>query len=297
MVSEIIIFNFIINSISLGAYYSLLAIGFSLIYGVGGILNLAHGGYTILTGYLVLLFIPLFIGFEWMSIIFALIVITIIGTISYIAFIKPMEKTPTGVLLITFAIAYFIEVLLIEKFTLTPVTIYQIKVEGFLTILPDLKISYQKLILIIASILILIILALIIKFTKFGNSIRAISQDREAASLMGINTNKILMYTVSVATLLAGIAAVLALPNETLEPTQGFNFLIFALTIVILGGMGSLTGSILGAYLIAFFTVGTSVFIPQGSYFTNLVPLILIVIIILIRPRGLLGKKEIKQIN
>jgi len=294
MVDIATFFNFFINGTINGAYYSLIAIGFSLVYGVGGILNLSHGAYFILTGYLALLFIPVFVGLEWITIILALILITLIGGLSYLLFIKPMEEAPTGVLLITFAFAYFIQETLKVYFRQPARTISSIGLQGIFKLGPYIQISYQNILLILASIAILIVFAIIIKKTKLGNSIRAVSQDKEAATLMGINSKMILMSTVLIAAFLASLAAILYLPTAAIEPTSGFDYLTKALTIVILGGMGSLTGSVLGAYIVGYSITFTQLYIPGGSGWAQFVPLVLIVIILLIRPLGLFGKKEIE---
>ena len=286
-------FNFLKGGLVNGSYFSLIAIGFSLVYGVGGILNLSHGAYFLLTGYIALLFMPLFIGAQLYSIIIALIIITILGALSYLLFIKPMDETPTGVLLITFALGYFIQQVITVYFGLPAKLLVSLGLDGKLFLGANIFISYQRILLIISSFLVLIIFALIIKKTKFGNSIRAVSQDKEAASLMGINSKMILMSTVLIAAFLAGLAAMLYLPTDTIEPDDGFSVLTTALTCVILGGMGSLTGSVLGAYIISFASSFTVNYVPGGAGWTEFIPLILIIIILLIRPRGLFGKKEI----
>jgi branched-chain amino acid transport system permease protein len=125
---------------------------------------------------------------------------------------------------------------------------------------------------------------------KIGKSIRAVAQDREAAMLMGINADRILMLTVALSAFLVGVAAVLYVPASTLIPYMGWSTLLISFSVVILGGMGSVPGSILGAFVIAYARNFCTFFIDPA--FAELVPLIIILAVLTIRPRGLLGKKE-----
>ena len=153
----------------------------------------------------------------------------------------------------------------------------------------------QFIFLIIASLIIVTLFALFINKSKLGKSIRAVSQDREAATLMGINSNRILLYTVMISAFLAAIAAFLYLPAAALSgPSMGWIFLTNSFAVVILGGMGSLVGSVVGAYIVGFATSFTSIFIPNGPSWAHIVPIIVIVVMLLIRPQGLFGKKEVR---
>jgi len=156
-------------------------------------------------------------------------------------------------------------------------------------------IVHQYVFLIIMSIIIVLLFALFINKSKLGKSIRAVSQDREASELMGINSNRILLYTVMISALLAGSAAFLYLPGASLDgPSMGWGYLTNSFAIVILGGMGSLVGSVVGAFIVGYTIQFTNIFIPNGPSWAHLVPIIVIVVMLLIRPQGLFGKKEIK---
>lgn len=293
MYQEIIsmLFNGTLN----GAYLSLIALGYSLVYGVGHIMNLAHGAYFMLTGYLLLWVYGFFPGQVLINIIIAVVVITIIGGLTYILLIKPVKDSAVGVVLITFALAFGIEqcVSIISGTTSATLSGYVV-VEGTTDFLGYSMLN-QYLFFIIISLIIVSLFALFINKSKLGKSIRAVSQDNEAATLMGINADRILFYTVMISAFLAAIAATLYLPGAALTgPAMGWEYLTSSFAVVILGGMGSLVGSIVGAYIVGYITTFTNLFIPNGPAWAHIVPIIVILLVLIIRPQGLFGKKELK---
>ncbi|MFX1575261.1 MAG: branched-chain amino acid ABC transporter permease [Promethearchaeota archaeon] len=289
------IMNFLFNGTLNGAVFALIALGYSLVYGVGHIMNLAHGAYFMLTGYLLLWFLNIFPGLEMVSVIIAIIIVTIIGGLSYILLIKPLQDTSVGVVLITFGLAFFLEqyVLIISGTSTYAINNYAF-FRGYTEFL-NYRMINQFIFLIIMSLIVVSLFALFISKSKLGKSIRAVSQDREAATLMGINSNRILLYTVMISAFLAAIAAFLYLPAAALSgPSMGWLYLTNSFAVVILGGMGSLVGSVVGAYIVGFVTSFTSVFIPNGPSWAHIIPIIVIIIMLLIRPQGLFGKKEVR---
>ncbi len=289
------ILNFLFNGTLNGAIFSLIALGYSLTYGVGHIMNLSHGAYVMTTGYLLLWFLKFMPGLEIVSVIIVILTITIIGGLSYLLFIKPLQDTSVGVVLITFGLAFFIEQIVLIAYGTESYGINQyIVVNGFSEVF-GFKMINQFIFLIVVSLIIVSLFALFINKSKLGKSIRAVSQDREAATLMGINSNRILLYTIMISAFLASVAAALYLPAAALSgPSMGWGYLTNSFAVVILGGMGSLVGSVIGGYIIGFITSFTSIFIPNGPSWAHLVPIIIIVIMLLIRPQGLFGKKEVR---
>ena len=292
MIEDII--NMIFNGILNGAVLSLIALGYSLVYGVGGIMNLSHGAYFMLTGYLLLWGIPIFPSFLFLSVILAVIIVTVIGGLTYILLIKPLQDSHVGVVLITFGLAFAIEqfVLIIsgtDSVAISDYILFSGTTEFF-----GYPIANQFLFFIIISLVIVSLFAIFISKSKLGKSIRAVSQDREAATLMGINANRVLFYTFMISALLAAIAESLYLPGAALNgPSMAWTYLTSSFAVIILGGMGSLVGSVAGGYIVGFITSFTSVFIPNGPSWAHIVPLIVIIIVLVIRPQGLFGKKEI----
>jgi len=278
-----------------GSVYALLALGYSLVYGVGGILNLAHGAYYLIATYAFywtwLLLAPMIGGIEgfFIGMVIALIVAALAGMLSYLLLIKPLKEHEINVLMGTFAIGFFCEQLVIAMYdpkTHSIPTIFN----QYINILGQ-PIQVHWIMIIIASLIIVTLVTIFINKSKLGKSIRAVSQDPEAAMLMGINSDRILMYTVTISALLAGVAAVLYVPVDLIAPYKGWPILTGAIAVVILGGMGSLKGSVVGAYIIGYARIATNYLIDP--VYSSLVPILVIIIILVIRPRGLFGKKEV----
>ncbi|MFW9896106.1 MAG: branched-chain amino acid ABC transporter permease [Candidatus Thorarchaeota archaeon] len=288
------IINFLFNGTLNGAVFSLIALGYSLVYGVGHLMNLAHGAYFMITGYFLLWFLNFTPSIPLLNVLLVLLIITIIGGLTYVLLIKPLQDTNVGVVLVTFGLAFFLEQLALIISGTTSYAINDYMIFPGTTEIGGYSMINQYIFLIIISLVIVSSFALFINKSKLGKSIRAVSQDREAATLMGINANRILFYTVMISAFLAGIAAILYLPAAAINgPSMGWTFLTNSFAVVILGGMGSLVGSVVGAYIVGFVTSFTNLFIPNGPSWAHLVPIIVIVIMLLIRPQGLFGKKEV----
>lgn len=273
-----------------GAVISLLAIGLSLVYGVGGVMNLAHGAFYLISGYI----------FYWvvvyanlgliLGIILVLICALIIGAVSYLLCIKPLLKSPIGVLMITFAIAFFFQALVLVIVGIGSPLLMDPLIAGSITIF-GVTFGAQNILIIILSLATVVLVTLFINKTKLGKSIRAVAQDREAAMLMGINADRILMYVVMLSALLAGFAATLNVPRSFISPYVGWSILTESFAVVVLGGLGSLPGSVVGSFIIGYATSICNYLIDPS--FAPLIPGIVIVITLIVRPQGLFGKKEI----
>jgi len=288
-----LIIEFLIYGLVQSSVYALLAMGYSLVYGVGNILNLGHGAFYVLSTYifyfvwLYFILIPGDLGFL-LGMSIALILIVIIGMLLYILLIKPLQDNEVGVMIGTFAFGFFAEQLVgvFEPRTQSISTIWDQK---FLIL--GVRVQLHQIILIVVSLLIIFILIAFINKSRLGKSIRAVSQDREAASLMGINVNRVIMYTVMISAFLAGLAAVFYVPLDRVAPYLGWVVLTDSIAIVILGGMGSLKGSLIGAFILGYVRMYTAYFIHP--LISTLMPIIVLIVILLIRPRGLFGKKEL----
>lgn len=287
MIEEVLVFGAI-----QGAVYALLAIGFSLVYGVGGVLNLAHGAFYLIASYTLLWLYP-YVGLP-MGMVSALVIVTLIGVLAYLLLIKPLQYSAIGVVIVTFALAFFLEQLVkVVELARRGLVVYQSLpglVSGSAEFL-GVTFSAQLVVAFLGSVILVTLVTLFIGRAKIGKSIRAVSQDREAAMLMGINADRIVMLTIALSAFLAGAAAVLYVPAATLIPYMGWSVLLSAFAVVILGGMGSVPGSILGAFVIAYARNICNYFIDPA--FAELVPLVIIIVVLIVRPRGLLGKKEV----
>jgi branched-chain amino acid transport system permease protein len=220
--------------------------------------------------------------------VLALILIVIISMLLYLALIKPLQDNEVGVMIGTFAFGFFAEQLVgvLEPRTQSIPSIWDVNYYIF-----GVQVQLHQIIVIAVSLLVIFILMTFINRSRLGKSIRAVSQDREAASLMGINVNRVIMYTVMISAFLAGLAAVFYVPLDRVAPYLGWVVLTDSIAIVILGGMGSLKGSLIGAFILGYARIFTAYYIHP--LISTLMPLIVLIVILLIRPRGLFGKKEI----
>jgi len=155
-----------------------------------------------------------------------------------------------------------------------------------------IAVQNQLIALAIGSVILVTLVSLFISKSKIGKAIRAVSQDSEAAKLVGINTDRVMMTSLMISALLVGFAAVLYAPGNYIAPRIGWGYLLLAFSVTIFGGMGSIPGSILGAYVMGYATSLTDYLINPS--FSEIVPLIVIVVMLLVRPQGLLGKKELQ---
>ncbi len=282
MIEEILIFGTV-----QGALLALLALGFSLVYGVGGILNLAHGAFFVITAYMMYWTIP-FVGF-WMAAVIGLVTVLGIGAVTYLGLMKPLQESQIGIVLVTFALAFFFEQFV--KFVGDPKTHFIVPfVPGTATFL-GITFPAQFIALIVGSLILVTSVTIFINKSTIGKSIRAVSQDLEAAKLVGINTDMVLMTSVMISALLVGFAAVLYAPGNFIAPRIGWRYLLLAFSVTIFGGMGSIPGSIVGAFVMGYATSLTDFLISPT--FSVIIPIVVILVMLLVRPQGLLGKKEL----
>lgn len=290
LIEEILIFGTV-----QGALLALLALGFSLVYGVGGLLNLAHGAFYVITAYMIFWTLPyvLFLDNYLLSFTIAaalaLAVVVGVGAVTYLGLLKPLQESHIGVVLVTFSLAFFFEQFV--KVVGDPKTHFIVPfVPGTITFL-GITFPAQFIALLVGSFILITLVTLFISKSTMGKSIRAVSQDLEAAKLVGINTDMVLMTTVMISALLVGFAAILYAPGNFIAPRIGWRYLMLAFSVTIFGGMGSIPGSIVGAFVMGYATSFTDYFISPT--FSVIIPIVVILVMLLVRPQGLLGKKEL----
>ncbi len=277
----------IITGLMSSGVYALLAIGFSLIFGAARIINLTHTAFYMLAAYLIFTFTSSLGLNPVLSILISIVAVTIIGVLIYMLIIERVRAHETTILIVTIALAIIIQegVLLAfgGHFRGVPSL-----VSGYVEVL-GIKITYQYIIAFGAVLIILLGTWALLMKTKLGVAIRATAQDREVANLMGINVARTGMMTMAIAVALAAIAGALVAPLFTLTPYMWMHPLIMVLAVVVLGGMGSVKGSFVGALILGFAETLVVFLVPMGSFLKGAVALAIMLIIILIRPEGLFG--------
>lgn len=277
----------VIEGLILGGMYAILAVGFSLIFGVARILNLAHTAFYMVAGYIIFIAATK-IGIPLLpSGILAIFVTGVLGILAYKLFIDRVKEHEIAVMIITIALAIIFQEVMLMLFGASDFSIPQFY-PGFVDIL-ETRVSYQSLFAIGATVLILGGLWILLLKTKFGNAIRSISQDKEVANLMGINVSKMCLLIMGFTVALAGIAAAVIIPLFTLNPHMWMPILVGVLAAVVLGGLGSLKGSVIAAFILGYAETAVVFLVPGGSYLKGAASLTIMVVMLIIRPEGLFG--------
>ncbi len=282
-----LVLNIIISGLISGSVYALLAIGFSLIFGVARIVNIAHTAFYMVAAYCIY-FVSYTMGFHPMGgVLAAIVLVTLLGTISYKIFIKPIREHEGAVLIATIALAMVFQEMMLLKFTGTYLSVPSL-IRGYLLIL-GVKVFYQQLLTFSVALLIMGGLWILLMKTKLGLAIRSTAQDKEVANLMGINEARIAMITMGISVGLAALAGAVVVPLTILEPHMWLHPLIMMMAVVVLGGLGSLKGSFMGAYILGFAEALVVFLAPMGAFLKGSVALSIMILVLLIRPEGLFG--------
>jgi branched-chain amino acid transport system permease protein len=270
-----------------GGLYALLAIGFSLVFGVARIVNIAHTAFYMLAAYcFYTLLVQGGFGFAAAGAI-SVIGVTLVSVLCYRLVIEPVREHEAAVLIATIALGLIFQELMLfafgGHFLGIPSTL-----EGVIRIL-GVAITYQRVLILVIAAAMLAIVWFVLYRTRLGLAIRATANDLEVANLMGMNVNRIAMVTVAISVALAAIAGVLATPITVVHPTMWLDPLIIILAIVVLGGLGSLKGSFVGAFILAFAEAITVFNWPHVAFLNRVVALAVMVVVLLARPEGLFG--------
>ena len=279
--------NIIINGLINGSIYALLAIGFSLIFGVARIVNIAHTAFYMLAAYFI------YVGFHYLgmspytSMPLSVLAVGLLSIICYKIFIQPIREHEAAVLIATIALAMVIQEALLIAFGGHYLGVPPL-VSGYATI-AGVKVTYQHLLALSVAVLALFGVWILLMKTKLGLALRSTAQDREVANLMGINEARVAMLTMGISVMMAGIAGAVVVPLFVLDPHMWMHPLIMMLAIVVLGGLGSIKGSFAGAYIMAFAEVLVVFLVPMGAFLKGSVALSIMILVLLIRPEGLFG--------
>jgi branched-chain amino acid transport system permease protein len=279
--------------------FSLIAVGFTLVYGVSRVPNFAHGSIYVLVGFLTWSFVnDLKLNYA-LSIVLSLMIAAIIGLIIYRFILIRLRGMPTSEIIASFAVSLIIlEGLRMQGIAgfrgfIGPFYVLHPFIEGKVNIF-GVFVDFQRLIIIAAGLAVVALLWIFTHYTKMGLSLRAIAQDEQAAMMLGINSDRTAMISLSIGSALAGLAAVIILPLGNVAAEAGYRVLIYALAVCIIGGLGSWAGAILASFVIGFaMKVSTALF---GAVWESVVLVGTIILILLFRPSGLLGKqKELEE--
>jgi branched-chain amino acid transport system permease protein len=284
-VHELIIAQ-VANGLVLGFIFVLIAVGLSVIFGLLGIVNFAHGAFFALGAYFA---VTLHAQFGWPAVILAPIGVGLVGALVEVTLIRRLYgREPLTVIVLTFALALFMEAgtKLIWGAQSYPFAAPQF-LRGLLEFGPVLITQYRAAVVVV-TIALLLLLGAFLRFTPYGRVLRAGSRDPEMVSLLGIDFPKVLTLAFGLGCLLAGAAGVLAAPLWSVTPTMATSAIMPAFVIVTIGGLGSYAGAIVAGLLVGVVTGLAAQFWPEAS---SAAMYLLMVVVLLARPRGLLGER------
>jgi branched-chain amino acid transport system permease protein len=284
--TQLIVFN-IFNGLIIGAFYAMMALGLSLILNLSGVINFAHGGFLALGGYLAYTLIP-YLGF-WGALIVAPILVAFIGiAVERVLIRRLYGRDPLYSLLLTFGLAFMIEdgtrfiwgaqslPYQIPSWLSRPLSTEFFFLTGY------------RLFMVLLVTLVVIGLFLILNYTRLGIRIRAGTLDLETVSVLGVNTRVLRNLNFGLGIYLAGLAGVLASGMLGLQPTVGDNLIMPSFIAIIVGGLGSLPGTLAGGVLIGVASGITTVFFPSAS---EAVIYVMMAAVLIVRPRGIFGEE------
>ena len=278
-----------IDGLNLGSIYALIALGYTMVYGIAKMLNFAHGDIIMVGAYALLTTIALKSN-PVVAIIAAISICVVLGIVIEKVAYKPLRgASPLAVLITAIGVSYFLQSIaqLIYGSESRPIVIYNFPSVD----IGSLRINIATIITLAAGALIMVGLSLFVQKTRTGRAMVAVSEDKGAAQLMGINVNRIIMITFAIGSALAAAASVfylMAIPSTT--PTLGAMPGIKAFTAAVIGGIGSIPGAMVGGILLGIIEK-ICLSIPVLAPYTTAIEFALLIVILLVKPAGLLGKK------
>ncbi|VWM02118.1 High-affinity branched-chain amino acid transport system permease protein LivH [Collinsella sp. AK_207A] len=282
--------QFLFNGISLGSVYAIIALGYTMVYGIAKMLNFAHGD-VIMVGAYISFCATSYLGMPgWASVVLSVIVCTVLGVVIEGLAYRPLRDAgPLAVLITAIGVSYFLQNAAQLIWGATPknfTSLVTFPVPGFLA---QYKVSAVSIVTVIACLIIMVGLMWFTANTKMGKAMRACSEDKAAAQLMGVNVNKTISMTFAIGSGLAAIAGVLLCSySPVLKPTTGAMPGIKAFTAAVFGGIGSIPGAFVGGILLGIIEAMAKAYI--SSNLANSIVFAVLIVVLLIKPAGLLGK-------
>ena len=290
--------NFIeqlINGLRTGSIYALIAIGYTMVYGIAKMINFAHGD-IIMVGAYALYFSISVLGLPVpVALLLTVIVCSVLGVLIEKIAYKPLRKAqPLAVLITAIGMSFFLQSSSLLIFGSTPIPFQSVIPNENIKVGP-VVISSITLVTLVVTAVAMVLLTLFINKTKLGSAMRAVSEDKGAAELMGINVNSTISMTFAIGSALAAVAGILYISQyQSMKPTLGALPGIKAFVAAVLGGIGSIPGAMLGGILLGLIESVSKAYI--STELADAIVFGVLIVVLLFRPSGLLGKKKIVKV-
>lgn len=285
--------DIVVHGLVLSGLYAMLAVGFMLVFGVARILNLAHTAFFMAASYGIYFFYSRLQAGMAVAVLVSAAVVVLGGLLLYKLFIEPVREREATVLIATLTLAILLQELMVRLFgghyRMVPAAF-----PGYTRLL-GVRVGHQELATLVLAGLSLAAIWFLLWRTRLGVAIRAAAQDREVATLMGINVNRVATIVMGLGLVLVALAGAAVAPLYTVEPHKWTHPLVIVLAAVVLGGLGSLRGSVLGAVVLGFAEVLVVFLLPGGGYLRTGVALLIMLGVFLVKPEGLFGVRLVEE--
>jgi branched-chain amino acid transport system permease protein len=286
------------NALSLGSLYALIAIGYTMVYGILRLINFAHGDVFMLGAYLAFYGAGMFLLPWWASVVLAIVLTTLFGVgLERVAY-RPLRDSPRiSIMVSAIGASFLIESLGTVVFGGRPKGVQAPDLLNTVVKLGDVSVLSVSLVIPVVTFAALAILLWIVNRTKTGMAMRAVSTDLDAARLMAIDVNKIVSFTFGMGSFLAALGGILwSYKYPQLNPLMGMMPGIKCFIAAVVGGIGNIAGAVLGGFLLGFIELMIVAFFPALSGYRDAFAFVLLIVVLLVKPTGLLGKNQAEKV-
>lgn len=289
--------SYLISGVSLGSVYAIIALGYTMVYGIAKMLNFAHGDVIMVGAYISFCATSYWGVSPLVSVALAIVVCSAVGMLVERLAYKPLRSAPALAVLITaIGVSYFLQNAALLIWTSNPKSFTSVAGDKAVKLFGgELSISVTAIVTVLACVIIMVSLTLFTTKTKMGTAMRAVSEDKGAAQLMGINVNTTISVTFAIGSGLAAVAGVLLCSAyPILMPTTGAMPGIKAFTAAVFGGIGSIPGAMLGGILLGIIEIFSKAYI--STQLSDAVVFAVLIVVLLVKPDGLLGKRRNEKV-
>jgi branched-chain amino acid transport system permease protein len=287
-------FQQLANAASLGSLYSLIAIGYTMVYGILRLINFAHGDIFMLGSYVALYLIAAAIMPWWVAFIVAIALTAAFGIgLERVAY-RPLRDSPRiSVMISAIGASFLIENLCTVIFTGRPKSFPSVKLFDTVLNFGSVSVLSVSLFIPVITAIMLVVLLYVVHRTKTGMAMRAVSTDVEASRLMAIDVNWVISFTFGIGSALAALGGIMwAIKYPQLNPLMGIMPGLKCFIAAVIGGIGNIGGAVLGGFLLGFIEIMVAAFLPQLTGYRDAFSFVLLIVVLLLKPAGLLGKRQ-----